>query len=210
MNKSKLSINRIHFLSGLIITIFIGLHLFNHFISVFGVEAHVELMDKLRIVYRNVISEMLLLVSVVVQIISGLKLFFSKRKVVNGFYEKMQIWTGLYLAFFLIVHVGAVLTGRYVLKLDTNFYFGVAGLNTFPINLFFVPYYGFGIIAFFGHISAIHYKKMKKEIFRFTVHQQSKFILIIGIVTTGLILYGLTNGLKGVEIPEEYNILIGK
>jgi len=100
--------------------------------------------------------------------------------------------------------------GRFVLDLDTNFYFGVAGLNTFPLNLFFIPYYGFAVIAFFGHISAIHYHKMKVEILGLSVGQQSKYILIIGIVTAAIILYGLTNGFTGVEIPEEYNLIIGK
>jgi len=116
----------------------------------------------------------------------------------------------LYLAFFLAMHVGAVLTGRYILNLDTNIYFGVAGLNTFPFYLFFVPYYGLAIIAFFGHIASIHYQKMKKAVFGITVEQQSKFILIKGIIVAVIILYGLTNGFTGMEIPEEYNLLIGK
>lgn len=205
-----MNIRKIHYISGLIITIFIGVHLFNHFISVFGARAHIELMDTLRIVYRNVVVETILFAAVCIQIISGLKLFFSKRKLRNSPFQKLQIWTGLYLAFFLLMHVGAVLIGRYVLNLDTNFYFGVAGLNTFPLNLFFIPYYCLAIIAYFGHISAIHYQKMKKEILGFSVEQQSKFILTIGIAITAIILYGLTNGFMGVEIPEEYNIMIGK
>ncbi len=205
-----MKIKRIHYLSGLAITIFIGLHLLNHFVSVFGVENHIDVMNTLRLIYRNPIVETILLIAVVVQIISGIKLFFAKRKSTNNFYERLQIWTGLYLAFFLVIHVGAVLTGRIVLNLDTNFYFGVAGLNTFPFNIFFIPYYGFAILSFFGHVSAIHFHKMKKEILGMTVEQQSKFILIIGVVTTLIIFYGLTNGFTGVEIPVDYNILIGK
>lgn len=201
---------RVHYLSGVVITIFIGLHLFNHIVSIFGAEVHINLMNNLRLVYRNIFVEMILLIAVFTQIISGLKLFSKKRKSVNNYYERLQIWTGLYLAFFLIIHVGAVLVGRYILHLDTNFYFGVAGLNTFPLSLFFIPYYGIAIIAFFGHISAIHYQKMKKELLGLTVKQQSNFILIKGIVITAIIIYGLTNGFTGVEIPEDYNIMIGK
>lgn len=205
-----MKINRIHYLSGLTISIFIGLHLFNHFMGIFGAEVHLAVMDKLRLVYRNVIVETILLIVVGIQIYSGLKLYFSKRKTKNSFYGKLHIWTGLYLAFFLTMHVGAVLAGRYILNLDTNFYFGVAGLNTFPFALFFVPYYGFAIIAFFGHIASIHSQKMKKELFGLSVNQQSRFILIKGIVVTLIIMYGLTNGFTGVEIPEEYHIMIGK
>lgn len=201
---------RVHYISGLTITIFIGLHLFNHFSSIFGAEVHIELMQKLRLLYRNVAIESIILIAVFVQIFSGIKLFRSKRKISKGYFEKLQIWTGLYLAFFLVIHVGAVLTGRYILNLDTNFYFGVAGLNTFPINIFFIIYYGLAILSFFGHVSAIHYQKMKKEVLGFTVGQQSNFILILGIIVTGIIFYGLTSGFSGVEIPEEYHILIGK
>ncbi len=201
---------RIHFFSGLTITIFIGLHLTNHFVSIFGIQAHLDLMDKLRIVYRNVIVESILLIAVFVQIISGINLFFSKRKRNNKFYDKLQIWSGLYLAFFLLIHVGAVLGGRYVLNLDTNFYFGAAGLNTFPFNLFFIPYYGLAIMAFFGHIASIHFLKMKTKLFGLTIEQQSKFILLKGIILTILILYGMTNGFNGVEIPEAYDVMIGK
>ncbi len=202
--------NRIHHISGLTITVFVSLHLFNHSVSILGIDNHIELMDKLRLVYRNPIVETILLAAVIIQIFSGLKLFFSKRKSAIGIYKKLQIWTGIYLAFFFLIHVGAVLTGRFLLNLDTNFYFGAAGINTFPLNLFFIPYYGLAILSFFGHIAAIHFHKMKRKIVGFSIEQQSKFILIIGILMTIIILYGLTNGFMGVEIPEEYNVLIGK
>ena len=202
--------NRIHYISGLVLTIFVGLHLFNHLISVLGSDYHIAVMNNLRLIYRNPIGETIILASVTIQIITGFRLFFFKRKGCHGFYKKLQISTGLYLAVFFLVHVGAVLTGRYIFKLDTNFFFGVAGLNTFPINLFFIPYYGLAILAFFGHISAIHYIKMKREIFGLPVKQQSRLILVKGLIVTLVILYGLTGGFKGVDIPEQYNAMIGK
>jgi len=118
-------------------------------------------MNDLRVVYRNIIAETILLFAVVIQFFSGIKLFLTKRKTVTNFYDKLQIWTGLYIAFFLLIHLSAVLSGKLILNLDTNFYFGVAGLNIFPLNLFFIPYYGLAIISFFGHISAVHKKKRK-------------------------------------------------
>ena len=205
-----MAIKKIHFISGLTITIFIGMHLFNHLASVIGPEAHIELMDKLRIVYRNRVGETILLLAVVVQIVSGLKLYSSKSKVVSNHFKKLQIYSGLYLVFFLLIHVGAVLIGRYVLSLDTNFYFGVAGLNTFPLNLFFIPYYGLAIVAFFGHIAGIHFQKMEKKIFGLSVDNQSNIIIIIGLILAVIVLYGLSNGFTGVDIPSEYEIIIGK
>jgi hypothetical protein len=205
-----MTIKKIHYISGLTITLFVGLHLFNHFTSIFGTDKHIEIMNILRQFYRNIFIETILLFAVLVQIISGLKLFKTNRKLVNTSFEKLHIWTGLYLAIFFVIHLSAVLGGRYFLHLDTNFYFGVAGLNSFPTNLFFIPYYGLAIISFFGHIAAIHSKKMKKQVFSLTPNKQATIILTFGILLTLTIFYGLTNHFNGVVIPKEYKVLIGK
>lgn len=201
---------RIHYISGLIITAFIALHLFNHLVSVFGIDWHITLMSFLRRFYRNPFAETVLLLAVAIQIYSGFKLFKIKRLVANTFFEKLQAWTGLYLAVFFIIHLGAIFVGRLFLHLDTNFYFGVAGLNTFPFNLFFIPYYSLAIISFCGHIAAIHNQKMKSTILGMAPGTQSKLILGFGIILTFVIVYGLTNHFQGVKIPEAYNVLIGK
>ena len=203
-------IKKIHFISGLTISVFVGLHLFNHTLSIFGTNKHIEVMNTLRLFYRNIFVETVLLVAVAVQIISGLKLFKTNRKIAVSQFEKLHIWTGLYLAIFFIIHLSAVLGGRLFLHLDTNFYFGVAGLNSFPFNLFFIPYYGLAILSFFGHIASIHNQKMKQSIFGLAPSRQSTCILIFGFILTIAIFYGLTNQFNGVAIPKEYNILIAK
>lgn len=205
-----MTIKRLHYFSGIVLSLFIGLHLFNHFWSIFGPNSHIALMESLRVVYRNPVIEGVLLLAVIIQIISGLSLFFKKRKSLTGFYDKLQLWTGMYMAFFLLIHVGAVLTGRFILKLDTNFYFGVAGLNTFPFNLFFIPYYGLAVLSFFGHVASIHFQKMKKNIFRLSPRKQAVIILGIGCIYLVINFYGLTNGFQGIEIPSVYHVLIGK
>lgn len=205
-----MTVKKIHYLSGLVLTIFIGLHLFNHFCSIFGADKHIEIMNALRLFYRNIFIETILLSAVLVQLISGLKVFKANRKTAKSNFEKLHLWSGLYLAIFLIIHVGAVLTGRYLLQLDTNFYFGVAGLNSFPANLFFIPYYGLAVISFFGHLASIHSKKMKQSIWGLSPNRQAVLILMFGFILTLTLFYGLTNRFDAVIIPEAYNILIGK
>jgi hypothetical protein len=205
-----MTLKKIHFTSGLIISIFIGLHLFNHGFSIAGAEKHIELMSALRLFYRNIFTETILLSAVAVQIYSGLKLVTVKRQIAKTFFEKLQIWTGLYLSFFFLIHVGAVFTGRFILHLDTNFYFGAAGLNYFPFNLFFIPYYFLAVVSFFGHIAAIHHQRMTKTIFRFIPRQQAIFIITAGICFALFLIYGLTNQLSRFQIPAEYKVLIGK
>lgn len=197
---------KIHFASGLVLTVFIGLHLINHIVSIAGAERHIELMNMLRNFYRAPIIEFSLLVAVLVQICSGTRLFLLKRKTTKIGFEKLHIYSGLYLAAFFVIHISAVFVGRLILNLDTNFYFGAAGLNSFPVNLFFIPYYGFAILSFFGHVAAIHNSKMKNSLWGLTVDGQSKTILVFGALTMLLILYGMTNGFMGVTIPEEYRL----
>lgn len=162
-----MGIRKIHYLSGLTISIFVGLHIFNHAWSIFGADSHIELMKTLRIFYRNIFIEPIIMLSAFVQIISGLNLFKSSRKTAISNFDKLHIWTGLYLAVFFIIHLSAVLGGRLFLHLNTNFYFGVAGLNSFPFNLFFIPYYALAILSFFGHVASIHSKKNEADVVRF-------------------------------------------
>lgn len=201
---------RIHYISGFTITFFIILHLSNHLYIFFGVERHIEVMDTLRFFYRNAIAETILICMVLTQIITGIKLFIKKRKKANSFFDKLQIWSGLYLTIFFVFHLGAVFIGRFILNLNTNIYFGVAGLNTFPFSLFFIPYYGLAIISFFGHISSIHRVKMKNNVLGIYPNQQAYLIFISGVLLSLITIYGLTNGFNGIEIPKEYHIMIGK
>lgn len=199
---------RIHFITGIIISLFVGLHLFNHLLSLFGEQRHIEIMKMLRNLYRNIFIETILLFSILAQIYTGINQFRLKKLMVKSFFEKLQIWSGLYLAIFFVIHLSAIFAGRFMLKVDTNFYFGAAGLNLFPFNLFFIPYYGIAILSFFGHLASIHSKKMKMNILALSPTAQAKVILLLGICIMLLIFYGFTNGFKGIIIPKEYSLLI--
>lgn len=201
---------RAHYLSGILLSAFIGFHLLNHAAAIVGEAAHIRMMNLGRLVYRNGVVEWLLLLAVAVQIGSGVRLVLGKRKRVDGLFDSLQIWTGLYLAVFLLIHVSVVLVGRFVLHLNTNVYFGAAGLNTFPFNLFFIPYYGLAIIAVFGHLAAAHYQKTNRSIFGLMPKSQAVLIICFGITLTIFILYSLTNRFGGMAIPAQYNVMVGK
>ncbi len=201
---------QLHYYAGLTIAVFVGFHLLNHLSSLCGPETHIAMMNTMRVVYRHPLAETILFSAVLVQIGSGLRLFWQTRQTATTFYEKLHRWTGLYLAIFFLIHLSAVLGGRLVLHLDTNLYFGVAGLNTFPFSLFFAPYYGLAIAAFFGHVASIHQKKMTHTVWGFSPTVQANVILLLGCMLAGIILYGLTNGFRGRAIPAPYNVLIGR
>ncbi|MPR36307.1 hypothetical protein [Salmonirosea aquatica] len=191
----------IHRISGIFIALYVVAHLVNHLASLWGPEAHIRLMDALRPSYRNVLVETVLLAAIGMQIYSGTRLFLADRKTAMGFFEKLQHWTGLYLAFFFVVHLSAVMVGRHALHLDTNIYFGAAGLNSFPLNLFFIPYYGLSILSFFGHLAALHTRKMSTKVLGISPKQQSYGIMMLGLLAAFLILFGLTGYFRGLQMP---------
>ena len=204
MNTKKL-----HYFSGITLSLFIGVHLFNHLTALFGASLHMQVMDALRLVYRNPVIETLLLIAVLFQIISGMQLVRKIRKQSNGFYPKLQIYTGLYLAFFLVAHtVATVWQGRQVLQLDTNFYYAAIVVNALPAAFFFMPYYFLAVMSVFGHVAAIHYQKTRHlSVTRAQKH--AKLILIAGLVIGGLILLSLQESYQGIEIPKEYYKTLG-
>jgi hypothetical protein len=192
---------KIHYYSGLFIAIFIAFHLINHTFAIVGLEKHLAVMKILRLVYRNLLVESLLLIAVLVQIYSGIKLLIQKRKLVVTVFEKLQIYSGLYMAIFLSIHVSAVLAARFIFKMDSNTYFGAATLNHFPEILFFVPYYFFAIIAFFIHVSSIHFLYTNSKI-------QSYSIIIFGFIWALFIILALTNCFHFFSIPADYTKML--
>lgn len=132
LNLRIMKIKNLHFISGVIIAIYVFFHLVNHLFGFAGVDRYMEVMESFRIVYRNPVVETLLLVAVAFQVVTGVTLFVryiagwikGQRKIT--FFNQLQIWTGLYLSYFLVNHVWAVLAGRYIAQVDTGFYYGAA------------------------------------------------------------------------------------
>lgn len=193
---------KLHYYSAFVLSIFIAVHLMNHIGSLWGAETHLQMMTALRPFYRHPISESVLFFCLGVQIISGLTLLRSGFSKQADFFQRLQRYSGLYLAFFLLIHISAVLVGRHILHVDTNFYFGVAGINTFPYALFFIPYYFIAVNAIFIHLGAVHYRKTALRCI--SPHLQFYLILTVGFLTSCLLFYGFTDQFKGVVVPKEY------
>ena len=151
------ALRRLHRFSALAVGAYALVHLANHLAALLGVAHHIAFMDAVRQVTREPVVEALLLGAVIVQVGSGLRLawgrYRARRAPPPSSFARLQALSGLYLAFFLLVHVGSVMVGRTVLGLDTNFYFAAAGLQVAPYYLFFVPYYGLAVTALVLHLA---------------------------------------------------------
>lgn len=195
----------LHRLSACLIGTFIAIHLGNHLIALNGIDAHIAAMEALRDIYRQPLVELILLTCVAFQIISGL--IFIKRRwgQRNDFYDRLQAMSGAYLAFFLLNHVGAVLLGRSLLDLDTNFYFAAAGLHVNPFQYFFVPYYFLAVVAIFCHLACAARWLLRERLTPQARDRISYIVMAVGIVVSCLIMLAMTGTLYPVEIPTEYS-----
>jgi len=193
MTKSKITryTKMGHYWSGITLSVFIGFHLFNQLTAMAGENVHLTVMRAFRTVYRHPVVETILLAAVAFQITTGLLLIFTRKR--STLAEKIQVYSGLYLSFFLLFHVGAVLYGR-SLGLDTNFYFAAAGLNIYPATFFFIPYYLLAVSAISLHVAAIHYIKTGSR-------RWSGAIAFTGLLAAVLIITGFTNGFRWRHMP---------
>lgn len=178
----------IHYFSGLTIAIFVGIHLLNHALILHSADLHVTFMDAARKVYRHPIIEIILLLAVGTQIVTGINLANNKWGLMESIFDFLHIASGLYMSLFLMVHVSAVLMGRYKLGIDTNLYFGVGYMNVSPQRYFFIPYYALAITSFFVHMACIHKTKMSEYVELSAAQNQSIGIIVIGIIFTILVI----------------------
>ena len=157
MSSHPLALRRLHRHSAVVAACFILVHLGNHLMGLMGVDHHVGAMDWLRGAYRHPLIEPLLLAFFAFQALTGLMLVKRGWRQRKGRIAWLQALSGGYLSAFLLVHVGAVLLGRHMANLDTNFYFAAAGFHVHPFQWFFGPYYFLAVTAFFAHIGCAAY-----------------------------------------------------
>lgn len=194
-------IRRLHYISGITLSVFISFHLLNHLLALAGPAPHIVFMEKLRTVYRHPIIETILLLAVLTQVVSGIRLLFNRQKKMIA--ESIQVYSGIYLSFFLIVHVSAVIAGRQIEHLDTNFYFAGAGFNLYPATFFFIPYYFLSVSAISLHVASLHYLKTRSK-------WGAYLIATVGFVVSILIIVGYTNCFKWREMPSTYRTFTEK
>ncbi len=200
---SQMSLRTLHRTSALVVVAFACLHIANHLAALVGVSSHIGFMEAARSVYRLRVVETLLLLCVAFQVTSGLWLVVAGGKQRHGLVPWVQAIAGAYLAFFLLVHVSAILYGRAILHLDTNFYFAAAGFHVPPYQFFFAPYYFLAVLALFTHLGCAAY-------WRIAAHRRVARALAIilpagfAAVAALLIVLCLAGIVRPVEIPAEY------
>ncbi len=153
-----------------------------------------------RTIYRQPAVESILLFCVALQVATGLWLVVRGWTQRRGLLPWLQAASGAYVAFFLLVHVAAVLFGRSVLNLDTNFYFAASGLHVPPNQFFFAPYYFFAVLALFTHLGCAAYWRLPAAD-RTARALVVALPMLVGGAVSLLIVLSLAGMLQPVEIP---------
>ncbi len=204
-----MKLRSLHRASAIFIAAFACLHIGNHLAALAGIPLHIAFMAVARKLYRQPVVETLLLLCVSSQIASGLWFVTQGWKQRKGGVAWLQAISGALLALFLLVHVGAVLYGRAVLNLDTNFYFAAAGFFVPPNQFFFGPYYFVGVVAFFTHLGCAVYWHFQTSSPRTRVLAIA-LPMLVGVVVALLIVLSLAGKLQPVEVPAEYKATYGR
>ncbi|MDP2368123.1 hypothetical protein [Rhodoferax sp.] len=203
-----MTLRTLHRTSAILIAVFACVHIANHLAGLLGVVTHIAFMEAARLVYRNLAVELVLLLCVAFQVGSGLTLALRGWRQRRGFVPWLQALSGAYLSFFLLVHVSAILSGRLMLNLDTNFYFAAAGFHVPPYPFFFVPYYFLAVVALFTHLGCAAY---------WQVQDRPRLIRVLVVAVPAgvsmmlalLIVLLMAGKLQPVEVPAKYKATYG-
>lgn len=147
-----------HGISAAVISCYVLFHLTNHLFGLLGPDVHAAIMKAGRTVYRAALIEPLLVILLMFQVASGVRLAWSWSGLRNDAYRVFQIGSGTYLAAFILTHLNsALISARAVHKIDTNWSWASgapAGLIHDAWNIRLLPHYALGVFFIVGHLSS--------------------------------------------------------
>ena len=196
-------VKRIHRASALLLIIFITFHLAVNLTAVFGADVHIAALKWVQMVYRHPVGEVILILAILTQIVTGLQRV--RAKPLKG-WGLIQVVSGCYLVVFLIAHSSAALYTHHIFGIETNFYWAAGSLHYFPLKYGFAIYYLLAVLAVFSHLGAALY-------FGFGQAVMAKVMPFLGVGVGCAIIAGFSGALYPIEIPLEvaryYQVFFG-
>lgn len=183
----------IHRFNSLLLGAFIITHLGVHLAAVISPEAHGNALSYMRQYYAAPFLEPLLLISVVIQIISGWAEFqwFPKSA-----WRVARNLSGAYLLLFMTVHVVSVLYARYGDFVPTDFYWAAGTFAYEPLQYGGLAFYGLGVFSVFAHmisVTALYWKSAPENVIA--------LMWLVGFTVTGLILLAFSGAFYEIDLP---------
>lgn len=147
---------RLHRITATALALFLIAHLGGHLFALAGPGAHARALGAVQWIYRHPLVEPLLIAALLAQVGLGLRLAWRRwREPGKSGWARLQLASGLYLAYFIVNHSAAALYTRYGAGLDTNFWW-VSGPLLHPVMQgYFYPYYALALLSLGAHLGAV-------------------------------------------------------
>lgn len=184
-----------------IIAMFLALHIANHLTFLAGPVTYDAVMRMFRHVYRNEVTQPILVALLFFQIATGLYLTWGYTAAPSDRFRTFQIASGVYLAFYILGHMNSVfIFARTYLGIDTDWKFATGapiGLIKDAWNIRLVPHYAFGIFFVLSHIAAGTRVVMLKN----GVHRKlADGLMIAGTSVAGIVAAMIILGMCGLRL----------
>ena len=147
-----------HGISAALISCYVLFHLTNHLFGLLGPDTHAAIMKAGRLVYRSRFVEPVLVILLLFQVASGVRLAWSWSVARSDLYRVFQVGSGAYLAAFILTHLNsALVSARAVHGIDTDW----AWASGAPVGLIhdawdirLLPHYALGVFFVLGHLAS--------------------------------------------------------
>lgn len=182
--KSLLNYNlvrKVHRVSAfLLIFGFIGLHIMNHGVALISLELHEKLRLLFRSWYASTLVEPMLFGLLLIMIFSGVPMALRYMRSVGDHYKTLQIGSGIYMAFFFMAHVNAVLSARYR-GVETDWIFATGEQGLINGYYFLIPYYIWSVGMIWLHVSCgIRMVMLANKVSAEKASQTFKVLIFVG------------------------------
>lgn len=179
----------VHASSAIVLGIFALAHIFNHSLAVVSLGTNTAVLHALRLIYRQNVGQMILIIAVAVQVCTGLTMvwkYYLRRATVA---RNLQLISGVYLAVFLVTHLITVFTTRQR-GIDTDFVWAshapaglLAQLSTVPL----MPRYSLAVLAVFVHLACQARWNLRRVMSESAARKASYGVMALGGVATVVI-----------------------
>jgi len=146
---------RLHKITAVIVFVFVVLHLLTHLVGLRGIEDHDMAIRASRLILRDPIIELCILLVFFLQILTGYALSLKIWREKKDFRHQVHALCGSVFSLFFIIHMLHLGYGRFFVDIDPNFYYIHQSMTSENWRWFFLMAYGLGLTAFFVHMSVI-------------------------------------------------------
>jgi succinate dehydrogenase/fumarate reductase cytochrome b subunit len=178
----------LHGVTALVVLVgFVIAHLINHDLAAWSVQLHIDAMNSLRVWYRSVWVEPVLLALLFVMICTGVPMVAHYSRGRADVFRVIQMATGVYVGVFLCSHVLATLATR-ARGLETDWFFAAGPtslLDARGLGARLIPHYFYGVLALIVHVACgLRIVLLKHGVTTRVTNSMLYGLAVIGVIVT--------------------------